>query len=227
MNKGMATGQNHTLQRHMVFWSSVQNSEGFRTKPSTWKKWLHTANAFNNKRNHRSYAQVVAGNQTPRCYISKKIVGQNIKKIRPVHGLHRPVKVRPAHRLQRHVANNLTWGKKDTEKLQGQRSNSVYQKRSNAQQGSSNTKNTPKTKSQSHDHIISIHNKFAPLQKFLDNESTETVVQKDPETICHTSSNTGRNTVKLPCKQNKQMTDKVKHQFQGHSPVLPYIILDL
>ena len=218
MNKGMATGQNHTLQRHMVFWSSVQNSEGFRTKPSTWKKWLHTANAFNNKRNHRSYAQVVAGNQTPRCYINKKIVGQNIKKIRPVHGLHSHVKIRPAHGLQRHVANNLTWGKKDTENLQGQRSNSVYQKRSSAQ-GSSNTKNTPKTKSQSHDQIISIHNKFAPLQKFLDNESTEAVVQKDPETICHTSSNTGRNTVKLPCKQNKQIADKVKHQFQGHSPV--------
>ena len=76
----MVTGQNHTLQRRMVFWSSVKNSEGFMTKPSVWQKWFHTANAFNNKRNGRSYAQVVAGNNIQKCHISEKMVGQTIQK---------------------------------------------------------------------------------------------------------------------------------------------------
>ena len=83
VNKGMVTGQNHTLQKRMVFWSSVRNSEGFLPKPNVWQKWLHTANAFNNKCNGRSYALVVVGNQIPKCHTSKKIVGQTIQKISP------------------------------------------------------------------------------------------------------------------------------------------------
>ena len=50
------------------FWSSVKNSDNFSTKSHVWKQWLCTANAFNNKCNGRSYAQVVAKNLVSKTF---------------------------------------------------------------------------------------------------------------------------------------------------------------